>query len=59
MDKLIHLAEQLEERYLLPEVMERPVRADDQVFYQLLKLSGKSMLEHVSEAKRGQAEYRE
>lgn len=59
MDRLIHLAEQLEERYLLPEVMERPVRADDQVFYQLLKLSGKSMLEKVGEAQRGQAEYRE
>ncbi len=32
MDKLLRLAEQLEERYLLPEVMERPVRADDAVF---------------------------
>ena len=59
MDQLLRLAEQLEERYLLPEVMERPVRADDQVFYRLLKLSGKSMLERVDEAKREQAEYRE
>ncbi len=59
MDKLLSLAEQLKERYLLPEVMERPARADDQVFYRLLKLSGKSMLEQVSEARREQAEYRE
>ena len=59
MDKLLSLAEQLEERYLLPEMMERPVRADDQVFYRLLKLSGKSMLEQVGRAKREQAEYRE
>ena len=59
MDKLLSLSEQLEERYLLPEVMERPSRADDQVFYRLLKMSGKSMLEQVSEAKREQAEYRE
>ncbi len=58
-DKLLSLAEQLKERYLLPEVMEPPRRADDQVFYRLLKLSGKSMLEQVSEAKREQAEYRE
>ena len=42
MDKLLALAEQLEERYLLPEVMERPVRADDQVYYQILKLAGRS-----------------
>ena len=59
MDKLLSLAEQLEERYLLPEMMERPIRADDQVFYQLLRLSGKSMLEQVSGAKREQDEYRE
>lgn len=59
MDKLLSLAQQLEERYLLPEVMERPIRADDQVFYQLLKLSGKSMLERVSGEKREQAEYKE
>ena len=31
MDKLLKLAEQLEERYLLSEVMEKPERADDQV----------------------------
>ncbi len=59
MDALLRLTEQLEERYLLPEVMERPARADDQVFYRLLKLVGKAMLEQVSGAKREQAEYRE
>ena len=59
MDKLLALAGQLEERYLLPEMMERPVRADDQVYYQLLRLAGKSMLEQVSAIKHEQAEYRE
>ena len=59
MDALLRLTEQLEERYLLPEVMKRPARADDQVFYRLLKLSGKSMLEQVSGIKREQDEYRE
>ena len=59
MDKLLALAEQLEERYLLPEVMERPVRADDQVYYQILKLAGRSMLEQVNALKREQSEYKE
>ena len=31
MEKLLKLAEQLEERYLLSEVMEKPERADDLV----------------------------
>ncbi len=59
MDKWLVLAEQLEECYLLPEMIKRPVRADDQVFYQILKRLGKSMLEQVSEVRREQAEYRE
>lgn len=59
MDKLLALAEQLEERYLLPEVMERPIRADDQVYYQILKLAGRSMLEQVNALKREQSEYKE
>ncbi len=33
MEKLFKLAEQLEERYLLSEVMEKPERADDRVYY--------------------------
>ena len=59
MNQLLALAEQLEERYLLPEVMERPVRADDQVYYQILKLAGRSMLEQVNALKREQSEYKE
>ena len=41
-----------EERYLLSEVMEKPEHADDRVYYQLLKLAGKSMLEQVAEVRR-------
>ena len=59
MEKLLKLAEQLEERYLLSEVMERPERADDQVYYRLLKLAGKSMLEQVAEVRRERTQYRE
>ena len=59
MEKLLELAEQLKERYLLPEVMEIPTRADDQVYYQLLKMTGKSMLEQIGEVKRERTEYKE
>ena len=59
MEKLLKLAEQLEERYLLSEVMEKPDRADDQVYYRLLKLAGKSMLEQVNKVKSERIEYKE
>lgn len=59
MDGLLSMAEQLEERYLLSEVMGKPGRADDQVYYQLLKMAGKSMLEQVEAVKRERMEYRE
>ena len=59
MEKLLKLSEQLEERYLLSEVMEKPDRADDQVYYRLLKLAGKSMLEQVNKVKSERIEYKE
>lgn len=59
LEHLLALTEQLEERYLLPEVMEKPERADDLVYYQILKRTGKSMLEHISRIKRERLEYKE
>ena len=59
MENLLSLAEQLKERYLLSEVMEKPERADDQVYYRLLKLAGKSMLEQINEAGRERTQYKE
>lgn len=59
LDRLLELAEQMEERYLLAEVMEKPERADDQVYYRLLKMAGKSMLEQIEKEKRERAEYKE
>ena len=35
MDKLMDLVWKLEERYLISDVMEKPDRADDQVYYQV------------------------
>lgn len=59
LDRLQELAGQLKERYLLSEVMQKPDRADDQVYYQLLKMAGKSMLEQIGAVKRERAEYKE
>ena len=59
LNRLLDMAEQLEERYLLPEVMEVPERADDQVFYQLMKMAEKSMLERIGVIQRERKEYKE
>ena len=59
METLLELTEQLEECYLISEVMEKPERADDQVYYQILRMAGKSMLEQVGAVKRERLEYKE
>ena len=59
MKKLLDMAEQLSERYLISEVMELPEQAEDQVYYQLLKMAGKSMLEQIGEVERERLEYKE
>ena len=46
------MAKQLSERYLISEVMELPEQAEDQVYYQILKMAGKSMLEQIGEVER-------
>lgn len=59
LNRLLDMAEQLEERYLLPEVMEMPKKADDQIFYQLMKMTEKSMLERIGGIHRERKEYKE
>ena len=59
LDRLLNMAEQLEERYLLPEIMQEPERADEQVFYQIMKMAEKSMLEQIGEVQRERKEYKE
>ena len=59
LDKLLDMTEQLEERYLLPEIMQEPEKADDQVFYQIMKMAEKSMLERIGEVQRERKEYKE
>lgn len=59
MQKLLDMAGWLSERYLISEVMELPEQAEDQVYYQLLKMTGKSMLEQIGEVRRERLEYKE
>ena len=59
MRQLLDMAGQLSERYLISEVMELPERAEDQVYYRLLKMAGKSMLEEIGEIRRERLEYKE
>ncbi|MBD5458353.1 MAG: HAMP domain-containing histidine kinase [Lachnospiraceae bacterium] len=59
LDKLFGMTEQLEERYLIAEIMEVPERADEQVFYRVMKMAEKSMLEKINEIQRERKEYKE
>ena len=57
--KLLDMAEQLEEKYLLPEIMEIPEKADEAVYYHILKMAEKSMLEKTGRIQRERKEYKE
>ncbi len=59
LEKLLAMTEQLEERYLIAELMAVPEKADDQVFYRILKMAEKSMLEKIGGIQRERKEYRE
>lgn len=59
LDALLSLSESLRETYLIGEIMQAPTRADDQVYYQILKRAGRSMLEQISAIQRERGEYRE
>lgn len=59
LDRLLKMAEQLEEKYLIAEMVEMPWRADEQVFYRIMKMAEKSMLEKIEEVRRDRKEYKE
>lgn len=59
MQVLLTMADQLSERYLISEVMEQPEQAEDQVYYRLIKMAAKSMLEQIGEVRRERTEYKE
>lgn len=59
LDRLLRMTEQLGERYLIADLMKEPERADDQVFYRILKLAEKSMLENVRVIRQERKDYRD
>lgn len=58
-DRLLSTARSLEQKYLITEVMEKPVHAEDQQYYQLLKLANKSMMETITSIRHECREYKE
>ena len=58
-DELTALAESLDQKYLLSEVIKQPDYLEGKLYYQSLKLANKSMLEHVNDYQNAQKEYRE
>ena len=59
LNRLLDMAEQLEERYLLPAVMDGPERVDVQEFSHLMKVTENSMLERIGGIQRERKEYKE
>lgn len=57
--ELLLQLEQLDKKYLISEVMEHPILTEDKIYYRLLKVANKSMMEQVSESKRERREYKE
>ena len=53
------MAEGLEEKYLLSEMLPEPEDAEEQVYFQLFKMASKSMLEQIGTVARERQEYRE
>ena len=53
------MTEQLEEKYLITEVMKEPERADEQVLYRIMKMGEKSMLEKIGRIEKERKEYKE
>ena len=59
LNQLLDMTEQLEERYLIPEIMTIPRKADEQIFYQIMKMAEKSMLEKIGAIQNERKEYKE
>ncbi len=59
LDQLLSMADQLEERYLIAELMPVPKQAEEQVYYRILKMAEASMLDKIGDVRREQASYQE
>lgn len=59
LNALLAQAQQLEERYLLPEVLPPPATAEEDVYRRLMQMAEKSMLEKIAAARREHKAYQE
>lgn len=59
LNQLLSMTAQLDERYLIAELMPDPKQASEQVFYQILKMAEASMLEKIGDVRREQKDYQE
>lgn len=57
--EIVEISNELDKKYLLPEVIKRPRSYEGQIIYDLLQESNRAMHEHVNEYKIMQKEYRE
>lgn len=57
--EILRISSQLNETYLLPNLIEKPDFYEGELLYELLYDSGKSMLEQVNRHKQAQLDYRE
>ena len=58
-DELIANVESLDQKYLLPEIVDEPDFLEGQILYDILKMTDTQMHEHVNKYKNSQTEYRE
>lgn len=59
MEKLYHTTEELDKKYLLPEMMEPGARQEEKLLHQIVYMTNKSMNEQVARYKRSAKEYKE
>lgn len=57
--QLSRLSNQLEQRYLISEVMDKPDRLEDLEYYKLIRAANKSMIEQITKVRSERKEYKE
>ncbi|WBW98120.1 sensor histidine kinase [Oceanirhabdus sp. W0125-5] len=58
-DELLKIAKDLEQRYLISEIIDEPKYSDGLPYYALLKMANKSMIEEITKIKNERKEYKE
>ncbi len=59
LEAMLDMAESLDARYLIAEVLPPATRAEDAIYQTLLRMAGKSMLEEIERVQRERKEYKE